>query len=300
MPLRLPKPAAAILSRIRVENEQRLALRRTNASLVRALKTQRGEAIGRKQYLEDQKRQGRLYREARDHEGNVTETPDNSMLDAANEEIADIDAQLARLAAADATPRATAVRLESELDEFSRYAVSPTRVALKEGEMQEAALSRLRAAIERTKEERTATTKAKRTYEEVRERAMNAIRALAERGVPKVLQAFQGGEIEWPKARVPNPGSPTLTFVPDGAALVAWLFQAELERRVDSLLDFCREDEAALSASEQTARLQEVDDRLMALYREEAATVEAIVAAGGSAYHLADRPAMAVLGIRLA
>jgi hypothetical protein len=194
----------------------------------------------------------------------------------------------------------TAVRLESSLDEFARYIACKAPSSLDEGENLKRALARVREAIDGARDERKTVASASRTFDEVRQRALAAIGSLAARGVPKVLAAFRGGEIEMPQVQVPNPGNPTLTFVPDGAALVAWLFQSELERRVDALLEFNRDDDASLSASEQTKGLQTIDDRLTALYREEAGLVEAVIAEGGSAFHFADRPAECVLGIWLA
>jgi hypothetical protein len=299
MPIRLPKSAAAILSRLRVDDEQRLALKRSNSAMIRRLKEQRGEAESRRAYLEKAKADGKIYREVRD--GNdVQHVPDSSPLDDVVAELANINTQIEKLTTVDSAPRMTAVRLEASLDEFSRYVACRVSPSLAEGESLKHALAQSRDAIDAAKAERKSIAGASRTYDEVRERALAAIGSLAARGVPKVLGAFRGGEIEMPQVQIPNPGNPSLAFVPDGAALVAWLFQSELERRVDQLLEFNREDDTALSASEQTARIQAIDDRLITLYREEAFLVEAIIADGGSAFHFADRPAECVLGIRLA
>jgi hypothetical protein len=296
---RLPKAAAAILSRIGIENEQYLARRRTDAALVRQLKERLGETETRILDFEKARHEGRLFREVTmAGEGGaqsiVERVADESLLGAEYEERDRLKTQIVKLQASTLVPRATAVKLQSELDAFAKYvtrSASPT--SMKGG------LTQLRALIDVKREERKAVANASRTYEEVREAAMSSIRSLAARGCPKVLPAFQGRAIEWPMAQVPNPGSNGYAFVTDGAALVAFLFQNELERKVDSLLEFNRPDDA-LSAANQRAKLDAIDEELMALYREEAATVEAIVADGGNAFHLADRPAVAVLGIRLA
>ena len=298
--LRLPKAAAAILSRIEIENEQHLARRRTNRAIIRDLKERRAECETRLAIAEQAYRAGNLYRETATigeagAEPSFNRVADDTALTRERDEIASIDSQIAKLEESDTTPRATAIKLRAELDPHVKY----ISVMVNKGDASKSALASKRAAIDAKREERKAVANASRTYEEVREAAMSSIRSMAARGVPKVLPAYEGRAIEWPQAQVPNPGSNGFAFVPDGAALVAYLFQSELEKKVDSLLDFYRDD-AALSEVEQRAKLELIDDELITLYREEAAIVEAMVADGRDAYHLADRPAVAVLGIRLA
>jgi hypothetical protein len=296
---RFPKHAAAIESRIAVEDVQQIAARRANAAAVRDLKERRGEAESRLAYFEKAHREGRLTRE--NHDGDtITMVADLSPVTEVKDELANIDAQIERLEPKESQRRMTAARLRSQIDSKGRYVSNVVQPSIREGESAKAALARVRATIDGERDEREAVVNAPRTIDEVRERARAMAASLAARGVPKVLPAFRGGDIELPKVQVPNPGNPNLTFVPDGVAFVAWLFQAELEKRIDQLVEFNADDDA-LTASEQTERLQSIDERLTTLYRDEAAIVEAIVVAeGGSAFHFADRPVECVLGIRRA
>jgi hypothetical protein len=144
--------------------------------------------------------------------------------------------------------------------------------------------------------DRRAVVSAPLPLSEVRRRAKEQIAALAARGQPKTLLMFTGGEIGFPEVETFSP-NPTRTYVPDGVALVAFLFQDELFTRLDEALKFNSDDDNALSDSKRADRLAAIDAELDTLGREEAALVEAIVADGGTAYHRPQANPLHVLGI---
>lgn len=149
-----------------------------------------------------------------------------------------------------------------------------------------------------------ATAKGKRLrrtaqpYDEALTRGLAAIDALAARGEPDVAALFNGGPLRLPNlALAGNAGH--MRQIPDGAALLAWLFRDTLRERVEALIDFAAPDEA-MPAKDKRAALAALEAEILQLHRERAVLVERGVAEGLTLHHRPDAPPEAVLQISAA
>jgi hypothetical protein len=299
---RLPNQANRILERLRKADHERLLLARERFAQVKRLKDQRTQAENRRNKLAGFAEKGMLFRETHEWEGDnqdptIQRVPD-PQLQEVETEIARLQERIAALQAEQDPLCLTAARAEVLLAkipanaEIEECTVAPKAVTAD-------ALARVRRSIVGKREERDQIARKNRTKVEMVEAARTQIRSMAARGQPKVRALLEGGNVEFPVTKLPKAGN-FHHYVPDGAALVAYLFEAELIRKVESLIDFNASDKTALSADEKARQLEKLDAELMTLRREEAAIVEAIIADGGAAFHFADAPIEAVFSISVA
>jgi hypothetical protein len=306
---RLPntRTASAILERHRTQDRARIARNRDKLVQVRELKAAKADALTRRAYFESFEHRNQLYKEQTtgyDDKGNpIVERTSDPALQEINIEIAVIEERLAALMFESDPPCMTAGRLEVLLSqippdaEITENYVTPN-VGARESKAD--ALAKIRRTIVAKREARDEIARKHRTRDEVKAAVRSQINFLAGRGVPKVRPALEGGSIEFTKIKLPGTVGHEFQYIADGVALVCWLFEKELLRRVDELIDFNADPANALGADEKVCQLSELDSELMTLRRVEASLVEAIVADGGTAWHFPDAPVEALFSITVA
>lgn len=215
---------------------------------------------------------------------------------------AEIDAQDRGIAALEAkrTNRPASLsgeRVEDSLQRLGRYREDPAEPVLKKGETPRAALDRYDYDIDNVKAERKAIAQRPRTAAEIQAQIDREVDFHASRGGPRVAPMLNGGDLTFPQAQLDARHGHHFQHVPDGVAMLCWLFPDLIKERLADMVDVLATDDRAMSASEQSAAIKKIDARLFQLHRERAAIVEQIVSDGGEAFHRADAPIEAVLQI---
>lgn len=305
---RLLRRPQSIIERLRQQDRARLSRIADRLGQLKELKAERANARQQHAYLSEFAARGKLYREKVTYdEGEdktdwiktVKQIPDPALQEVAAE-LQVINGKIAALEAEVEAPCMTAGRLETLLKAVPATATITENIVTPElgDESAPAALVRTRREIIEITQERANVARKHRTKAEVLEAARDQIRALAGRGQPKVRPLLEGGTIEFPMTKLPRTTN-FFHFIPDGAALVCWLMESEILRKVEDLIDFNTDAANAMPQAAQAAALAKLDGQLVRLRREEAALVETIVADGGNAWHFPDAPLEAVLGISI-
>jgi hypothetical protein len=302
----LPRHATKIIERHRKQDRARIARIRDRFKETNELKELKAEALQRRDYLEGFDRSGKLYKERSEFDKDTgaknTIRERDPALDNTIAEINEINARIGALQAETDPPCLTAGRIEALLGavgpnaRIAEFLVTPS---LAKGESNADALARTRREIVAKREERAGIARKHRTKDEVLAAARAQIHEMAGRGQPKVRPLLDGGAVEFPTTKLPRSLGNFFNFVPDGAALVCWIMEAEILRKVEDLIDFNTNVENSLSQPDQVRQLAALDSELLELRREEAALVETIVAEKGNAWHFPDAPIEAVLSIAI-
>jgi hypothetical protein len=299
----LPPEAQIIAERLAFEDQEVIAAAKLHASRRQELNSQKRDALAERARLVAANKAGILFKEKHGHDekGNNTtdRKPDTARLKAADAAVDAIQRKEALLGNASPVPRLTAERLKLELAKYPAsklVAVERPSLPLAKNERPADALPRFREAALELRAERRAIEKAPLTLTEAERAAHAEIDRVADRGLPKTLRLFQGGEIGWPRYDLPV----SHHKVPDGLAFVAFVFRDEVKRKVSALL---KVNESAfpdaMSAEEKAERLAELSEEIDVAERLEAACVEQVVAEGGKAYHRPDASVLAVLSLRV-
>jgi hypothetical protein len=196
-------------------------------------------------------------------------------------------------------PAMTAGRLEKLLSELPADAeIVPFEVtpSIASGESAIDALARIREKITEKLEEQAAVLATSRTKGEMMEAARAQVRRLASSGVPLVRGLLQGGAIAWPRTKLGFTAGHFYQHAPDGVAFAAWLLEDALLQRLEKIVD-ANVSADAMTEDAQFTRDATIQLELLALQRQEAAIVEAIVKSGGGAVHSPFAAVEAVLAI---
>jgi hypothetical protein len=139
-----------------------------------------------------------------------------------------------------------------------------------------------------------------------KERARDAVEALAQQGAPNVTNLVEHDRpIEWPnqmlRSDVRGGDHPALAFANIEAAtpLLIWLHKDAMIAALDREIDAESDDKSALSHTEREKRLSEVQQDLLEVERQEAAVVWAAMDARLPASHRADCDPLAILQCKL-
>lgn len=307
---RLPQPIALrandIFARLEKQDAARITGRREGFRRTRELKQRIGERRAVLAEFEAAARAGNMITASSngwdDKSGkHLHKWKRDPRLNHARTEVALLERQLSEIESNGYTRQMTAaVFLEAveKIPQGAQIIDAPTDVPLRKGETAGDALVRVRATIAEKLAERDAVALLPRTQTEQLLLAVDQVKAMARRGVPRINPLRTGGEIEWPKRKLPRGSSFAHEFVPDGAALVAFLFEAELTAKLKELIDHNGDDDA-ISAAEQRTALARLEADLSQSRREEASLVEQICAEGGKAFHFPEAPIDAVLGVKI-
>jgi hypothetical protein len=219
---------------------------------------------------------------------------------AIKQKLARLDKKMQTLEAEKPQPILTAPRILALLDQHSDTELIPVDrpvPSLTKGERSLLdALPRLRDNVAALQTERKAIENAPLRASDAKKIARDAVTRLASRGIPKVMGIFKGGEIAWPRVASASTGGRHPSQTIDGAALVAFLLSDMLAEKLEELIDFnAGAFENPLSASDRTKQLRDLDAKISAAERVEAAAVEALVAEGHLVGHRADINVLAVL-----
>jgi hypothetical protein len=114
-----------------------------------------------------------------------------------------------------------------------------------------------------------------------------------------VRQMFGGSDIAWPK--IQGPATIGANFNPqiDAAALLAFLFEDELSKKLDQLIESNADAAGSLPLPQRARNLATLANNVDEAERIEAAAVEALVAEGRTAFHRSDISVLAVLSLRV-
>jgi hypothetical protein len=298
--------ATKIIARHEQQDGDRIARVRNRLKQLQEAKAARAAAVQRFSELWPYEREGTLMRESTrgwDEHGHQIKdrTPDLQLLHV-NEEIALWNERIEQLQSENEPACLTAARITALLNAIpdnAKIADCSVKATLRKGETKPDALARVRRAIIAKREERDTIARKGRTKAEMKQAWREQCRAMAARGTPRVRALLEGGAVEFATTRLPRTNNPFFQHIPDGAALIAYLFESELMRKVEELIDFNADDSNAMPAEDQQAALANLDAEIMQLRREEAALVESIVADGGEAFHFPDAPIEAVLDIEI-
>lgn len=140
------------------------------------------------------------------------------------------------------------------------------------------------------------------------------VESLAKHGSPRISARPYAGEpmITWPVSAFgvldgvegeSNLGGPVKTKVTGygsvihATALLAWLHKDELLRALDREIDLTADDEHALSTAARTAKLNDIDQEMLAIEREEEALITQTESEGFPVLRRRDADPRAVLGL---
>ncbi|WP_456822667.1 hypothetical protein [Bradyrhizobium sp. USDA 4502] len=134
------------------------------------------------------------------------------------------------------------------------------------------------------------------------------IEALATQGAPDMSGAVENAApISFPtqtnQVQIFNAAPGTIGFTepqPNTIALLAWLFEAEIVQKLDTLIDECADDDEALMAEQRRERETEIERDMLATAREEIALIDHAQKQGLSVDHRLDVSVLALLGIEWA
>lgn len=297
----LPPHAQQIADRLAFEDQEVVAAARLYASRRQELNREERDALAERARLADADKAGLLITEEHGHDDqgrNTTERKrDTARLEAVDAAVDAIRRKKALFGNAAPVARLTAERLKLELAKYPAsklVAVERPLVPLPKNGRAIDALPRFREATLELRAEHRASSNAPRTVTEVERAAHAEIERIADRGLPRTMRMFHGGDIEWPHHELPV----SHLKVPDGLALVAFLLRDELKNKLSALLKVnASAFPDALSAEDKAERLAELEAEIDAAERIEAATVEQIIAEGGKAYHRPDASVLAVLSL---
>jgi hypothetical protein len=294
-----PESATAIIERHHRLDRERLARSRERFNTLRKAKDGRDDALRRRAYLQPFKQSGKLYTERTtgwDDSGYaIREQTADPALKEIQAEIAHWDQRISNLEAQTKEPPClTGAAIERFLVKLDPNAVIAEYVVEPDGDLAE-----VRRTIVAKREERAEVARRHRTKAELIDAARAQVHAMAGRGQPKVRPLLEGGNIEFARTKLPKTAVPVFNYVPDGAALVAFLFESELLRKIEDAIEFNFDPSNAMPQAEQARQLAALDKELTELRRNEAALVESIVADGGNAWHFPDAPIEAVLSITI-
>jgi hypothetical protein len=110
---------------------------------------------------------------------------------------------------------------------------------------------------------------------------------------------FGGGNIAWPPIQGPTTVGANFNPQIDAAALLAFLFEDELAKKLDQLIEANADLSGSLPLPQRANHLATLTAAIDEAERLEAAAVEAIVAEGGTAFHRPDISVLAVLSLRI-
>lgn len=224
-------------------------------------------------------------------------------LDAAQRKLEEIDERLAELkvrAEAASATRNTLGRLLRAIDaglaalppEVRIKDAAPVTPELRRGESLPAAVERMRKELEKALALRAKVAAAPLVFAEARELVQKQLAALAERGKPDLFGTIEAGlPVGWAQSPVvvslqggfamPNGDAPGHVIagngraeVLDAAALLCWLFQGQIAKRLEEDLRQSCEGNEGLSSSDRARKLLEIDQQILQLEREEAELVE--------------------------
>ncbi len=293
----------AVIDRIAFEDQEIIAAARLRASQIQELAAQERDALADRARLAEAHRVGSLVSEEHGHDRHgrptVERKPDGARLKAADARVDAIMRKKALATSVAPIARLTATRLQFELAKYPTsglVVVERPSLPLAKNERAADALSRFRQSTLALRAEQRAVENAPRLVKEVERDAHAEIDQIADRGLPKTLRMFHGGDIEWPRHEIPN----SRHKVPDGVALAAFLLRDELKSKISALLKInASAFSGAMSAEERAERLADLESKIDLAERVEAACVEQIVAEGGKACHRPDASVLAVISSRV-
>lgn len=303
--------ADKILARLQKDDSDHLTRKRQNYAEQQTLKAALNDAMTRANYY--RANAGKMYRlEHKDFTApdinNISfQIMEKNPEPAVKQVEAEVKLLRQRLAAVQAAvqadvPRLTGGRFLKAIERIPPKAVitdAPIEMELPSDQTDDEALAVTRETIAGTIDERALILEKPRTKAEMLAAAAAQVKALAGRGVPKVRTLRADGKIEFPGTSVADNLGHARRHIPDGVALLAYLFEDELMAKIEQLIAINSDDANAMKAAAQKTALAKIDAALERLRRQEAALVESIIADGGNAYHFADAPIDAVLGISI-
>lgn len=302
----LPADAQAIINRHQIQDDERLHANRSRLTRLQELRQQRLHEVrardrmaANNKYNKDPKEKQNKSATPRDVEAEYKQK-----LAAYDTRIARFDIQIAKIEAEAPVACLTAPRILSELDRFSSTILEEIRrpeSILVDGERDYAdALPRFRENVRLAKAIERAAKNEPLPAVEVKKAARRQIHRLAAQGVPMVRQMFGGGDINWP--RIQGPATVGANFNPqiNAAALLAFLFEDELSKKLDQLIEENADAAGSFPLPQRAKNLATLTAAIDEAERIEAAAVEAIIAEGGAAFHRPDISVLAVLSLRVA
>jgi hypothetical protein len=303
----LPAAAMDILERCRVADEERAVQARLRIDKKQTLKREEANALAARADLVAADQRNALVTEKHgiDDKGRKTveRERDTSRLKRADTQISMIRRKIANLDDIKSEPVKTAARIELDLEQFARkelVEVDRQDLPLHKNERPIDALPRFREQTISIIQHVKKVQRAPRTLSEVKAAARREIAKLADAGLPKTLAMFTTpAGINWPVTSIPSSHA-GMHSVPDGLALIAFLFRKELTAAIDELIKInAGAFPDATDAESRAAKLLELAEELDLAERIEAACVEAIIEEGGVALHRANASVLAVLSLRV-
>jgi hypothetical protein len=302
----LPAEAQAIITRHQIQDDERLHASRSRLNHLQELRQSRLHEVRAR----DRTAANNKYNKDPKEKQNKSATPRDAeaeykrMLAAFDTRIERLDTQIAKIEAEAPAACLTAPRILSELDRFSSSILEEVQrpeIVLIDGERDIAdALPRFRENVRLAKAVKRAAKNEPLPAVEVKKAARRQIHRLAAQGVPMVRQMFGGGNISWP--RIQGPATVGANFNPqiDAAALLAFLFEDELSKKLDQLIESNVDLSGSLPLPQRAKHLATLTAAIDEAERIEAAAVEAIIAEGGDAFHRPDISVLAALSLRVA
>jgi hypothetical protein len=303
----LPAAAMDILERHRAADEERAVQARLRIDKKQTLKREEANALAARADLVAADQRNALVTEKHgiDDKGRKTveRERDTSRLKRADTQISMIRRKIANLDDIKSEPVKTAARIELDLEPFARKSlveVDRQDLPLHKNERPIDALPRFREQTISIIQHVKKVQRAPRTLSEVKAAARREIAKLADAGLPKTLAMFTTpAGINWPVTSIPSSHA-GMHSVPDGLALIAFLFRKELTAAIDELIKInAGAFPDAMDAEGRATKLSELTEALDLAERIEAACVEAIIEEGGVALHRANASVLAVLSLRV-
>jgi hypothetical protein len=301
----LPADAQAIITRHEIQDAERLHASRARLAHLQELRQARMHEIRARDRLAANNK----YNKDAPEKQNKSATPRDAeaeyqqMLAAYDTKIHRRDIQIAKIEAEVPAACLTAARILSELERFSSSILEGTErpeIILQESERDIAdALPRFRENVRLAKAVKRAAENEPLPAVEVKKAARRQIHRLAAQGVPMVRQMFGGGDIAWP--RIQGPATVGANYNPqiNAAALLAFLFEDELSKKLDQLVEANADAAGSLPLPQRAKNLATLTAAIDEAERIEAAAVEAIIAEGGTTFHRPDISVLAVLSLRV-
>lgn len=309
--LRLPAQTRRKLERWRMIEDDAAALRRADIEQLAELRADLAKAQSDLKFLEAEKLRGKLYTVRRTAvpgkpgEYDIEKVPDNARLEAAQRRVQQAQDKIDRARERQASrPSVPLGRAETYLRSLpSGTALVPHEGAAAQrlpNESWLAAVERVRAAIVDLREQARSAELAPLPKQDIKLAIRREVQELAAQGVPGLLAvAERAGKVRWPTFPLQGVAlaGGYIPYMQNAFALIAWLFEKDLLKAVERLVDEDYEDEGALSPAARAARLKEIAAGVLALEYEEESLIEQAEAEGIAIARRSDADPRALLGL---